>query len=364
MLNDYLFSCLKPLLFRLDPEQAHATASNALWTALNAPLGPQLLRGQFCMRDARLEVDCLGLHFPNPVGLAAGYDKNATLVRAWPLLGFGHAELGAVTPLPQPGNARPRVWRHVEQESLQNAMGFNNDGSEVVAGRLERVYPAAIPIGLNLGKGKQTPEDKAIEDYELLIQRLGALCDYMVLNISSPNTPGLRDLLKPAFVRSLFARCTQLTEKPLLLKVAPDGDVGDIVALCEAAVDAGAAGIIATNTTVNYALLPGAKAPGGLSGRILTERSFEVFEAIATRLFGRVPLISVGGIDSADEAWRRILHGASMVQIYTGMIYKGPGLVREINEGLVQRLEAEGLAQVSAATGAALGGRPREGVKS
>lgn len=349
-----LYPLLKPVLFSLDPEAAHRAACQGLWLATNSILGPQLLRAEFCYANPRLHVRCLGLDFPNPVGLGAGYDKNATLVRSWPLLGFGHAELGAVTPKPQPGNPKPRLFRFAEQETLQNAMGFNNDGMEAVAARLRRSYPTTIPIGINLGKNKTTPDDKAINDYAVLIRELGPLCDYLVINISSPNTPGLRDLLKPDFVRSLFQQCLPLTDRPLLLKVSPDGDLDTIVSLCEAAVDAGAAGIIATNTTVEYALLPGAKDFGGLSGKVLTEKSFTVFHAIAQRLHGRVPLISVGGIDSAEEAWRRITHGASLVQIYTGMIYKGPGLIREINEKLVERLDAEGLRSIEDAVGIAL----------
>lgn len=353
-MRDYIFSLLKPALFSLDPEQAHALACRGLWTATNTPFGPQLLRAEFCVSDPRLAVDCMGLHFPNPVGLAAGYDKNATLVRSWPLLGFGHAELGAVTPKPQQGNARPRLFRFVEQQTLQNAMGFNNDGMEAVARRLARSYPASIPIGLNLGKNKATQDGQAIRDYTQLIETLGALCDYFVLNISSPNTPGLRDLLKPDFIKSLFQACGALTDRPLLLKVAPDGDLETIVSLCEAAVEAGAAGIIASNTTVDYSLQPGAKDFGGLSGQVLTKKSFDVFHAIAKRLHGRCALISVGGIDSAEEAWRRVLHGADLVQIYTGMIYKGPGVVREINEGLLQRLVAVGAGSLAEVKGSAL----------
>ncbi|MBI1318699.1 MAG: quinone-dependent dihydroorotate dehydrogenase [Candidatus Hydrogenedens sp.] len=349
-----LYPLLKPALFQLEPEQAHAAASAALRAAALAPFGPAILRSEFCLADPRLAVDCLGLQFPNPVGLAAGYDKNATLVRAWPLLGFGHAELGAVTPRPQPGNPKPRVYRHPAQETLQNAMGFNNDGLDAVRARLQRTYPAGIPIGINLGKNKDTPEADAVSDYTKLIQGLDGLCDYFVINISSPNTPGLRGLLNEAFIAEVFGACLPLTQAPVLLKVSPDAEPDTIVGLCRAAVDAGAAGIIATNTTVDYALCPGAKDFGGLSGRVLTERSFAVFQAIAAELYGKTTLISVGGIDSADEAWRRIVHGASLVQVYTGMIYKGPGLVRDINAGLLERLEAEGIATIQEATGAAL----------
>jgi dihydroorotate dehydrogenase len=349
-----LYPLLKPALFSLDPEQAHYAACKGLWLATNSVLGPHLLRSEFCYANPRLKVNCLGLDFPNPVGLAAGYDKNATLVRSWPLLGFGHAELGAVTPKPQPGNPKPRLFRFAEAESLQNAMGFNNDGLDAVAERLRRTYPATIPIGINLGKNKATPDDKAIDDYAVLIRALAPVSDYLVLNISSPNTPGLRDLLKPDFIRSLFKQCLPLSNRPLLLKVSPDGDTDTIVGLCEAAVDAGAAGIIATNTTVDYTLLPGAKDFGGLSGRVMTEKSFQIFHAIARSLHGRVPLISVGGIDSVDETWRRITHGASMVQIYTGMIYKGPGVVRQINEGLIAKLDEAGLDTIEDAVGTAL----------
>jgi dihydroorotate dehydrogenase len=349
-----LYPLVKPALFQLEPEQAHAAASAALRAAVLAPFGPALLRAEFCLNDTRLETECFGLHFANPVGLAAGYDKNATLVRAWPLLGFGHAELGAVTPRPQPGNPKPRVFRHAAQQSLQNAMGFNNDGLEAVRARLQRTYPAGIPIGINLGKNKDTPEADAVQDYAKLIQGLDGLCDYFVINISSPNTPGLRGLLNESFIAEVFGACLPLTKAPVLLKVSPDGERDTIVGLCRAAVQAGAAGIIATNTTVDYALCPGAKDFGGLSGRVLTEPSFEVFRAIAAELYGQTALISVGGIDSAAEAWRRITHGASLVQVYTGMIYAGPGVVREINAGLLARLESEGYDSLTDAIGAAL----------
>jgi len=348
------YPLFKPALFRLDPEDAHAAACAALDLATRIPLGPMLLRREFVVRDPRLQVKCLGMDFFNPVGLAAGYDKNATLVRSWPLLGFGHAELGAVTPRPQPGNPKPRLFRHNKIASLQNAMGFNNDGLDAVKARLERTGASAIPIGINLGKNKDTPEHLAVDDYVKLIQGLEGLCDYFVVNISSPNTPGLRDLLNPGFIHEVFSACLEHTAAPVLLKVSPDGKIGTIVSLCDAAVEAGASGIIATNTTTEYALYEEAKDFGGLSGAILTDKSFEVFRAIARALYGRTTLISVGGIGTAEEAWRRITHGASLVQLYTALIYAGPMVVKNINEGLIKLMDKHHVRDMQSAIGSAL----------
>jgi dihydroorotate dehydrogenase len=215
--------------------------------------------------------------------------------------------------------------------------------------RLERCYPAPFPLGVNVGKNKTTPPEKALDDYETLIRGLHDLCDYLVVNLSSPNTPGLRDLQNEGFLRALFGLAKGITAKPILVKIAPDLDPGQAVALSETAVEAGAAGVIATNTTTEYALLPGAKDFGGLSGEVLKEKSFRIFEAVAKALFGRAVLISVGGIGSGAEAWRRLRAGASLVQVYTALVYEGPGLPRRINEellGLMARDGAKGIAEV------------------
>lgn len=302
-----------------------------------------------------------GLEFPNPVGLAAGLDKDGVAVQGLAALGFGFVEVGTVTPLAQPGNPRPRLFRFPSAETLQNAMGFNNRGMEALRHRLEGSIPVPVPLGINVGKNKATPPERTLDDYAMLIRGLAGLADYLVVNLSSPNTPGLRDLQNEAFVRSLLGLAGELTRKPVLVKIAPDLDPRSprsprspeaAADLCEAAVDAGAAGIIATNTTTDYALLPGAKDFGGLSGKVLTEKSFQVFDAVARRLFGRTVLISVGGIGSGAEAWRRLRAGASLVQVYTALIYQGPSLARRINRELLALMERDGVKGIGEVIGA------------
>lgn len=348
------YSLLRRLLFRLDPEAGHAAGMAALKAAQSLPPVRGLLARRSRIDDPRLAQTLLGLPFPSPVGLAAGLDKDAVAVPGMAALGFGFLEVGTVTPLAQPGNPRPRLFRFPEARSLQNAMGFNNGGMEALRRRLEAVYPVQIPLGINIGKNKATPPERALDDYETLLRGLAHLADYLVVNLSSPNTPGLRDLQNETFVRSVLATAAGITPKPVLVKIAPDLEPGVAIGLCEAAVDAGAAGIIATNTTIDYALLPGAKDFGGLSGRVLREKSFRLFEAIARRLFGRTVLISVGGIDSGEEAWRRLRAGASLVQVYTGLIYEGPSLPRRINRELLERMNREGVKGIADVIGSSL----------
>jgi dihydroorotate dehydrogenase len=344
-----LYPALRRLLFHLDAETSHGIGMGALRAAHRVPGVAGALARRHLVDAAPLRQTLFGREFPNPLGLAAGFDKNADAVRAIPALGFGFAEVGTVTPLPQPGNPKPRLFRHAAGRSLQNSLGFNNAGLAAMRRRLQKVYPAPFPLGVNLGKNRATPPERALADYETLIRGLHDLADYLVVNLSSPNTPGLRDLQNEEFLRALFGLAKGITARPILVKIAPDLELGAAVALSEAAVDAGAAGVIATNTTVDYALLPGAGNFGGLSGRVLREKSFQVFEAVARALFGRAVLISVGGIDSGAEAYRRLRAGASLVQIYTALVYEGPGLPRRINEellALMARDGAKGIAEV------------------
>ena len=351
-----VYPALLRLLFRLDPETSHEIGLGALRAAQRVPGAGAILSRQYRVdyriNAAPLRQTLFGHEFVNPVGLAAGFDKNAQAVRAIPALGFGFAEVGTVTPLPQPGNPRPRLFRHPAEHSLQNALGFNNAGMAAMRRRLARVHPAPIPLGINLGKNKATPPERALDDYETLIRGLHDLADYLVVNLSSPNTPGLRDLQNEEFLRTLFGLAKGITARPILVKIAPDLEPGAAVALSEIAVDAGAAGVIATNTTIDYSLLPGARDFGGLSGRVLREKSFRIFEAVAKALFGRAVLISVGGIDSGAEAYRRIRAGASLVQVYTALVYEGPGLPRRINEELLRLMERDGVKGMAEAVGA------------
>ena len=301
-----------------------------------------------------LEQKIFGRTFQNPVGLGAGFDKNGQYITAMPTLGFGFTEIGTVTPRPQDGNPKPRLFRLIEDNSIQNAMGFNNKGSHYMLQQLKKLYFFDYPIGINIGKNKITPESEALNDYETLFKAFKNYGDYIVINISSPNTPGLRDLQNENFINAVFALAKKITSQSVLLKIAPDMEPEDAVMLCKTAVEAGAAGIIATNTTIDYSLTdsPAKKDFGGISGALLTEKSYQLFKAIGQELYGKTLLISVGGIDSAQEAYRRIKAGASLVQVYSMLIYKGPALIKEINEGLITLLKKDGYNHISEAIGA------------
>jgi len=346
------YETIKPLLFKLQPENAHHVAECVLRlpNICQIPFNP-FLESHFIADDI-LTQEIFGRKFYNPVGLGAGFDKNATMIRGIQTLGFGFTEIGTVTPKPQEGNPKPRMFRHIEEESIQNAMGFNNDGAYKVVKRLKERYPFSTPIGINIGKNKITPEKEAINDYTHLIKAFNGLGDYFVINISSPNTPGLRDLQNEAFITELFKEAKALTNMPILLKIAPDMTPEDAVALTTLAVKKGADGIIATNTTIDYSLVKNPKDIGGISGAVLKEKSFAIFEAIAKELYGKTTLISVGGIDSAQEAYRRIKAGASLVQILSGIVFHGPDMIMNINKGLIELLKKDGYENITQAVGA------------
>ncbi len=346
------YQTLKKYLFKLDPETAHKIAEYGLRTAKHLPIFFNLIKRKNFIIDDRIKQNIFGIDFPNPVGLAAGFDKNGTMIEAMPALGFGFIEIGTVTPKPQAGNQKPRLFRFPEQESLENAMGFNNDGMPAIQERLHKVYPFALPIGVNMGKNKTTSEEKAIEDYVDLIYAFKDICDYLIINVSSPNTPGLRDLQNEAFIKTLFTTAKEITLKPILLKISPDIEASRAVDLCITAVEKGAFGIIATNTSVDYKLLPNAKEIGGISGKAIQNKSFHIFDAVAKELYGKTLLISVGGIDSGAEAYRRIKAGASLVQIYTALVFHGPSVVRKMNEEILDLLNKDGFHHISKAIGA------------
>jgi dihydroorotate dehydrogenase len=262
--------------------------------------------------------------------------------------------VGAVTPKPQPGNEKPRAWRHIEYQAVQNAYGFNNEGVEVMKKRLSKIHPFILPIGANIGKNKSTPEDKAIEDYKILVKELNDVVDFFVVNISSPNTPGLRDLLNETFISTLFKELKTLTRKSILIKFSPDMQDDMIRNLANLSVENKADGIIVTNTTVNYDLVNSPIKKGGISGKPLAKRSYEVLQIVAKEVFSKVPIVSVGGIDSAQEAYKRIKAGASLLQIYTAIVYKGPFVARDINLGLIELLKRDGFSHISEAVGADL----------
>jgi dihydroorotate dehydrogenase len=331
-------------LFRLDAERAHELGIFGLrLLALAGPLRRRLLRKR--CDTPLLERAALGARFSNPVGLAAGFDKNAVTLRALPALGFGFAEVGTVTPLAQAGNPRPRLHRYPEALSLQNRLGFNNRGAAALGQRLRewRRHPPEVPfpVGVNIGKNRDTPAERAAEDYLRVIETLGELADYYVLNVSSPNTPGLRALQSGPFLERVLSAGRRLTRRPFLIKVDPDLEPDPLCEVARAALAAGAAGIVATNTTLDHGLLVGAAARGGgLSGAVLRERSRRALETLR-RCVPDATLVSVGGIDGAEEAHRRFHQGASLVQVYTAWVYAGPGFVLNMVRDLAFALERD-----------------------
>jgi len=346
------YNSIKPLLFKLEPESAHHLAECVLRLPNICQIPFNSFLSTHFVNDDILSQELFGRTFFNPVGLGAGFDKNATMIRGMQVLGFGFTEIGTFTPKPQKGNPKPRMFRHIEEESIQNAMGFNNEGLLKVQKRLKKIYPFTTPIGINIGKNKLTPENEAINDYTTLIKATHMLGDYIVINISSPNTPGLRDLQNEEFIARLFEEAKTITDKPILLKIAPDMEIEDAVALTSMAVDKGADGIIATNTTIDYSLVKNPKEIGGLSGAVLKQKSFEIFEAVAKELYGKTTLISVGGVDSAQEVYKRIKAGASLVQILSGLIFHGPDMIKDINLELIELLKADGYTNITQAIGA------------
>lgn len=344
-----MYFLIKPLLFKFDPEKVHHFVTANLKRFNRFPGGQALSRSLWGLDDQRLERNVFGLRFKNPVGLAAGFDKNAEMMGEMANLGFGFVEVGTVTPLPQPGNAKPRMFRLPDDGGLINRMGFNNDGVEMVAERLAAFrakgdYKQLI-IGGNIGKNKVTPNEDAVSDYIKCFDRLFDVVDYFVVNVSSPNTPGLRELQEKEPLMQLLGTLQQRNSKngisrPILLKIAPDltnEQIDDIVDIVQ---QTGIAGIIATNTTINREGLVSKdelkNETGGLSGKPLTKRSTEVIRYLAKKSKGAFPIIGVGGIHSAEDAAEKLQAGASLVQLYTGFIYEGPGLIKRINKKVLE----------------------------
>jgi dihydroorotate dehydrogenase len=328
---------IRPILFSLGPETAHHLTVGSLRAAAGVPFALRTLNSFKPPSNPRR---VFGLNFPNPVGLAAGFDKNGVALPALAALGFGFIEIGTVTAKAQPGNPRPRIFRYPEQGAVINRLGFNNDGADVVAARLRRLRGSGrwprIPIGINLGKSKVTPIEEAADDYLYSFRLLREFADYVVLNVSSPNTPGLRTLQEHDALQRLLGvirKENQIARKRILLKIAPDislPDLEQIIATCE---ENDIAGIIATNTTLDHTAIPTSlDQAGGLSGRPLREKSTEFVRAITAR--SRLPVIASGGIFDAASAREKLEAGAQLLQVYTGYVYRGPGLLREIVGGL------------------------------
>lgn len=355
------YDTLKKIFFLFDPETAHKIAEFGLRALYATPGGLEALAKFGVYKDEILTQNIWNLSFDNPVGIAGGFDKNATMIAPLAALGFGHIDFGTFTPRPQSGNEKPRLFRLVSEQSIQNAMGFNNEGADVIERRVRKIYPFKIPIAANIGKNKATSNEDALSDYEALGRKFNGLCDFFIINVSSPNTPNLRALQENSFISELIGAMKKITNRPLVLKLAPDMSADQAIALCECAVQSGASGIIINNTSVDYSLSPNARDFGGLSGRLITEKSRELFAQVARELFGRTILISCGGIDSAQEAYERIKSGASLVQIFTAFIFKGPFVAKSINEGLAKLLRADGFNSIGEAIGVNLKARAGEG---
>ncbi len=348
----FSYNTIKKIMFNFEPETAHHIAEYGLKLLPKIkPLNNYMISKNF-VDDKMLYQDIFGVTFKNPIGLGAGFDKNATMVESMMANGFGYTEIGTMTPKPQAGNPKPRLFRYPEYESIQNAMGFNNHGSLEVIKNLKKVYPYDIPIGASIGKNKLTLENEALDDYKTLIHAFKDLSDYLVVNISSPNTPNLRDLQNEEFIKAMFTMAKEITSKPILLKIAPDMSNEVAIELCQTAIKYGADGIIATNTTQDYSLIPNAKDFGGLSGACMSDKSYDLFKALGEQLHDKTTLISVGGISDAKDVYRRIKAGASLVQILSGYIFKGPAMCKNINEDLIKLLKADGYTHISEAIGA------------
>ena len=357
--NRLIYPVLLKVMFLVQPERIHTLIHHAISVAGRAPGIRSLLATVFAPKDPILQSTVFGVDFPAPIGLAAGFDKTASCVNAWGQLGFGYAEIGTITGQAQPGNPAPRLFRLPADRALINRMGFNNPGAEAAAEKLREPRPGPVraPIGANIGKTKVVPLDGAVDDYRVSARLLAPLADFVVVNVSSPNTPGLRDLQAVESLRPVLAAVLDEATVPVLVKIAPDLSDDDVDAVADLAVELGLAGIVATNTTIGRSGLATPTSDvdtigaGGLSGPPVADRSLEVLRRLYGRVGGRVSLISVGGIETVDQAWERITAGADLLQAYTGFIYGGPVWLKELNDGIAARLRAGGFATLSDAVG-------------
>ncbi|WP_209851258.1 quinone-dependent dihydroorotate dehydrogenase [Paenibacillus sediminis] len=354
----------KPIFFKMDPEKAHHLVINGLHQAGKVPGGLSLLRSIYGVEETpELATDLFGIHFPSPIGLAAGLDKNGEAVEGFSSIGFGFMEVGTVTPKGQPGNEQPRLFRLPPDEALVNRMGFNNEGAEAMASRLSKLQSRRIPLGINIGKNKVTPNEQADQDYRRCISVLYPYADFFVVNISSPNTPDLRSLQHGSELALLLGSVTEEmnrqagihgSSKAVLVKIAPDVTDEQLEYMVDTIKVSGASGIIATNTTISREGLShsNAKETGGLSGRPLLKRSTEIIGRIYRQTSGKLPIIGSGGVFDSEDAYAKIRAGASLVEIYTALIYEGPEVNRKLHAGLMELLRKDGFNHISEAVGA------------
>ena len=358
-----LYGLLRRLLFLIPPERVHTLVFAGLRGVTAVAVVRRALLRRLGPADPVLASTVFGVRFPGPLGLAAGFDKDGVGLFTWGAMGFGYAEIGTVTAQPQPGNPAPRMFRLPADRALLNRMGFNNLGAGTLAIRLARHRPE-VPIGVNIGKTKTTAAADAVDDYRTSARLVGPLATYLVVNVSSPNTPGLRDLQAVESLRPILSAVlaeTAASKTPVLVKIAPDLSDSDIDEIADLAVELGLAGIVATNTTVSRDGLstPGVEelGAGGISGPPVARRAVEVLRRLYGRVGDRLVLISVGGIETADDAWERITAGASLLQGYTGFIYGGGLWAKRIHDGIARRLHEGGFASLSDAVGSAAGKR-------
>ena len=341
-----MYKLVKPIFFTMNPEMAHHKVTSGLNVFSKIWGAKRLLNAIFTVEDPRLEREVFGLKFKNPVGLAAGFDKNAEYISDMANLGFGFIEIGTVTPKPQPGNDKPRMFRLVSDEALINRMGFNNQGADVAAARLKNLKERkGLLIGGNIGKNKVTANEEAVNDYIYCFNALFDYVDYFVVNVSSPNTPGLRDLQEKEPLKNILNTLQDLNKtkpapKPILLKIAPDLTNNQLDDIVEIVMETQIAGVIATNTTISREELKCQQdltlPAGAISGRPLTKRSTEVIRYLSEKSHKSFPIIGVGGIHSPKDAIEKLDAGASLIQVYTGFIYEGPGLIANICKGILQ----------------------------
>jgi dihydroorotate dehydrogenase len=352
---------LRPIAFSLDAERAHELGIEALRLGLASDAAQRAAMKRYAF-ESPAEVERFGLRFKNPLGVAAGFDKNGIVVNQLAALGFGFVEVGTVTLRPQKGNEKPRVFRLPEDKALINRLGFNNQGAKVVAERLRKLRVRKCVVGVNIGKNKDVPNEEAVGNYLATFDLVHPIADYIAVNISSPNTPNLRELQKgeslEELVRALTERNHSLGIKPLLVKIAPDLNEAEIEAIVDVCLRFGVTGIIATNTTISRDNLRtknvGTFGSGGLSGRPVAARSNEVIRSIYKVSNGTLPIVGVGGIFTAEDAFEKIAAGASLVQAYTGFVYGGPSFARDINKGLTRILKERGFASLDEAVGSSI----------
>ncbi|QLK26696.1 quinone-dependent dihydroorotate dehydrogenase [Natrinema zhouii] len=353
-----LYSRVRPLAFTLPAETAHDLGKRTLRAAQSTWPTRAALSAAYRYEHPALEVELFDATFPNPVGVAAGFDKNAEVTHALEALGFGFVEIGTVTPYPQAGNDRPRLFRLREDEAMVNRMGFNGQGMERVKSRLETDGTPKIPLGVNVGKMNSSTEREAIEDYRRVFDRLSSFADYVVVNVSCPNTPDEFDEGSPEHLREIFETLEAENDRdvPILVKIGPDEPEESVFDLVDIVREFDLDGVVATNTSTSREGLesPRQEEWGGLSGKPMADRSTAVIRSLAEYTDGDLPIIGVGGVDSAENAYEKIRAGASLVQLYTGFVYEGPSTAKRINRGLVELLERDGFSSVEAAVGADL----------